>query len=73
MSLDKDYAKMFKKYPDVVSSKDISQMLGIGLKQTYALINSGEIKALRCGNKFKAAKIEVIRYFAANAHNNTIK
>lgn len=72
MSLDKDYAKMFKKYPDVVSSKDISKMLGIGLKQTYALINSGEITAFRCGNKFKAAKVEVIRYLAVKAHNNAI-
>lgn len=63
MSLSKrDYNRMFKNYPDVVSAKDVAEMVGIGLKKAYKLLRTGEIKSFRCGNTFKAAKIEVIDY-----------
>ena len=63
MSLSKsNYNKMFKDYPDVVSAKDVAEMVGIGLKKAYRLLRTGEIRAFRCGNTFKAAKIEVIEY-----------
>ena len=58
----KSYNKMFKNYPDVVSAKDVAEMVGIGLKKAYRLLRNGEIRAFRCGNTFKAAKIEVIEY-----------
>lgn len=58
----KSYNKMFKNYPDVVSAKDVAEMVGIGLKKAYRLLRTGEIRAFRCGNTFKAAKIEVIEY-----------
>lgn len=63
MSLSKrSYNKMFKDYPDVVSAKEVAEMVGIGLKKAYRLLRTGEIRAFRCGNTFKAAKIEVIEY-----------
>ena len=53
---------MFKDYPDVVSAREVAEMVGIGLKKAYRLLRTGEIRAFRCGNTFKAAKIEVIEY-----------
>ena len=34
----KSYNKMFKNYPDVVSAKDVAEMVGIGLKKAYRLL-----------------------------------
>lgn len=63
MSLSKrNYNKMFKDYPDVVSAKDVAEMVGVCLKKAYKLLRTGEIRAFRCGNTFKIAKIEVIEY-----------
>ena len=58
----RSYNKMFKNYPDVVSAKEVAEMVGIGLKKAYRLLRTGEIKSFRCGNTFKTAKIEVIEY-----------
>ena len=44
------------------STKEVAEMVGIGLKKAYRLLRTGEIRAFRCGNTFKAAKIEVIEY-----------
>ena len=73
MSLSKrNYNKMFKDYPDVVSAKEVAEMVGIGLKKAYRLLRTGEIRAFRCGNTFKAlvTKIEVINYVLQCAQHN---
>lgn len=64
------YEMMFKDYPDVVGVKEISDMLVICTKKVYALIRSGQIKAIPCGKVYKVAKISVIEYLISN--NNAV-
>ena len=36
------YDKLFSKYPDVVTVKDVSEMLGLGIRNTYKLFSDGK-------------------------------
>ncbi len=58
----KEYAKMFKSQPDLVTVKHMSEMLGVSTKQIYKLIHNGKINAFLCGNTYKAAKVDVIKF-----------
>lgn len=56
------YKIMFAEYPDIVDMNQLQRMLGIGRKLAYKLVGDGYIPALKIGNSFKIAKINVIDY-----------
>jgi len=51
---------MFEAYPDVVTIKELCQMLKIGRNTAYKLLNNGDIQAVRIGRKFLIPKSHVI-------------
>lgn len=57
-----DKTEIFKTYPDIVTPEQVMKMLGIGKNTVYHLLNSGEIKSIRIGNRHKIPKIYVIDY-----------
>lgn len=55
--------KIFSDYPDVVTVKQMCEMLGgIGMKTAYSLLQNGEIKYIKIGKSFKIPKICIIEY-----------
>lgn len=52
-SIDDDIAK---DYHDVLTPKEIQSILGIGRRQTYELLNSGEIQVIRVGRSMRISK-----------------
>ena len=54
--------KMFSKYPDVVSVSELMDMLHIGKDAAYKLLQSGEIKSIKIGKKYRIPKSFVIEY-----------
>lgn len=55
----------FEEYPDIVTVKQLRQMLAIGHNQALDLIHSGEIKSFRIGRMIKIPKNSVINYIAS--------
>lgn len=53
---------MFEEYPDIVSVKDLTNMLHIGKNTAYSLIHNGKIKSIRIGKVHKIPKINIINY-----------
>ncbi|MEK4041591.1 helix-turn-helix domain-containing protein [Paenibacillus sp. FSL L8-0493] len=43
-------------YPSVLTAKEIQQILGIGERQTYELLNSGQFHIVRVGKMIKVSK-----------------
>lgn len=41
--------KTTSEYPSVLTTKEIQQILGIGERQTYELLNSGQFHIVRVG------------------------
>ena len=56
------YQMMFPEYPDIVTVKDLREMLGISRKLAYKLIDYGYIHAVKIGTTLKIPKISVINY-----------
>lgn len=52
------YQMMFPEYPDIVTVKELREMLGISRK----LIDYGYIHAVKIGTTLKIPKISVINY-----------
>ncbi|MNP51081.1 Helix-turn-helix domain protein [compost metagenome] len=43
-------------YPSVLTAKEIQQILGIGERQTYELLNPGQFHIVRVGKMIKVSK-----------------
>ena len=57
------YKVMFKEYPDVVNAEQLGQMLGgISTKTVYHILESGKIKSLYLGKRYRIPKVFVIDY-----------
>jgi len=44
---------MNQSYPDVLQVSDIQQILGIGRRQAYELVNSGQFHVVRIGKTIR--------------------
>ena len=56
------YQMMFPNYPDIVTVKQLREMLGISRQLAYDLINDGELQAIKIGTSFKIPKVSVINF-----------
>ena len=56
------YQMMFPDYPDIVTVKQLRDMLGVSRALAYKLIADGEIQAVKIGTSLKIPKVSVINY-----------
>lgn len=54
--------KLLNDYPDVLTVKSVQDILGIGRKQVYKLIDDGELFAVRPGKSFLISKATLVNY-----------
>lgn len=59
------YEMMFPTFPDIVSVRQLQEMLNISRHRAYDLINDGELQAVKIGNTFKIPKVSVINFVTA--------
>ena len=60
----------FKEYPDIVSVKQLQEMLHIGKNRGLELLRRNEISCIRIGYTFKIPKVNVIEFLNRNAIGN---
>lgn len=53
---------MFSEFPDVVDTKTLSKMLGIGIKSTYRLLENNIIQHKKIGRIYRISKTTIIEY-----------
>lgn len=53
---------MFTTYKDVVTVKQLAEMLGIGITLAYRLVKQNAIKYIKVGREYKIPKHCVINY-----------
>lgn len=54
--------ELLKDYKDILTIKDIKQILGIGKNKAYELVNNGTIPSFRIGAKHKVTKVNLLNY-----------
>ena len=58
----KFYENKFKHYPDVVTKKDLMDMLNICEKTALSLLQQGKIKSFHIGNRYHIPKVCVVDF-----------
>lgn len=58
---------MLENYRDVLTVKELKEVLRIGFNRAYDLLKNGDIKSLRVGNKIIIPKTAVIEYLSTAA------
>ena len=53
-----------RRYPDLLTVKDIQEILHIGRSTAYSLLKSGEIKSIRIGSVYRIPKVKLQDYIA---------
>ena len=58
---------MFHEYPDVVTIRQLMQMLHVGRNHAYRLVGDGSIRSIRIGTMHRIPKQSVIDYITRTA------
>ena len=62
---------MFKDYPDIITVKQLCEMLGgIGEKAAYRLLHDGHISHFKIGKGFRIPKRSVIAFLSSQKETN---
>ena len=61
-SIKENYQMMFTSYPDLVTIKQLKEMLGIGITLAYRLVRNNTIQALKVGRQYQIPKRNIISY-----------
>lgn len=56
-----------KRCPDIMSVRDIQNILHIGRSKAYDLLKSGELRALRIGTKYRIPKAYLLDFLNGKA------
>lgn len=54
---------MFDEYKDIITVKELCQMLRISKNTAYELIHSGQIKSIKVKRQIRISKQSIISYF----------
>ena len=57
---------MLKNYKEILTVKDLCEILGIGKNTAYNLLKSGEIKSVKIGKIYKIPKDYLINYLKSS-------
>lgn len=60
--------KHYYEYPDVLNVSDLQELLGIGRKQAYELVHSGEFHVINVGKRIKVSKNVLINWLEGGKH-----
>lgn len=58
----KGFINIFGNYKDIVTIKELCEMLNVGKNTAYELIRSGAIKSLKIGRQIRICKKDVVAY-----------
>ena len=56
------YAQLFQNYPDVVSTMQLCEMLGVSERTVYRLLVSNQIKHFKVGRAYRIPKVNVFAF-----------
>ncbi|MGX7420473.1 helix-turn-helix domain-containing protein [Carnobacterium gallinarum] len=61
----------FSAYPDLLTFKEMCDLLGLGKNTAYKLLNDKTIPSLKLGREYRIPKIYVLRFIKNEVKANT--
>jgi len=68
-----DITRTEEMLPSVLTSMDIQKFLGIGMSQTYDLLNSNQFHSVRAGKRFLVARPVFIEWLEGRSEDKEVK
>jgi excisionase family DNA binding protein len=62
VNLEESYNLFFKDYPDVLNTKQLSEILGVCEKTALSLLNRQEIGSFKIGRPYRIPKLYLLQY-----------
>ena len=57
VEIEESYNLFLKEYPDVLTTKDLQNILSVSSKTVFKLLHSGQIKSIKVGRNFLTRSI----------------
>lgn len=67
MSKEYNQTRSIRQYPDLLTTKDVQEILQIGRSTAYKLLQSGELGSLRIGSVYRIPKVHLLDYIKKNS------
>lgn len=64
---------LFQGYPDILTAKQVQQLLGIGRHAAYHLLETNQIHCFKIGNAYKIPKTSLINYVLTSSEGGDTK
>ena len=61
------YTQLFQNYPDVVSTLQLCEMLGVSERTVYRLLVTNQIKHFKVGRAYRIPKVNVFAFMASES------
>lgn len=64
---------MFENFPDLLTVKQLQDILSIGRSKAYSLLHDGELKSITIGRQIRIPKRYLLDYLAKLSYNSDSK
>ena len=64
---------MLEQFPDILTVKDLQDILSVGRNKAYAILHSGDLQYITIGRQIRIPKKYLLDYLQELSYNNDLK
>ncbi len=64
---------MLEQFPDILTVKDLQEILSVGRSKAYTILHSGELQYITIGRQIRIPKKYLLDYLQKMSYNNNVK
>ena len=64
---------MLEQFPDILTVKNLQEILSVGRNKAYAILHSGELQYITIGRQIRIPKKYLLDYLQKLSYNNNLK
>lgn len=70
LTIEQSYSLFFTDYPDVLTTKDTREILGVSTKTLLQLIHAGQLRSIKVGRSYRIPKLYLLQFLGIIANEN---
>ena len=71
LTIEQSYSLFFTDYPDVLTTKDIREILGVSTKTLLQLIHAGKLRSIKVGRSYRIPKLYLLQFLEISSDDKT--
>lgn len=69
-TIEQSYSLFFRDYPDVLTTKDTREILGVSNKTLLHLIHTEQLRSIKVGRSYRIPKLYLLQFLGIIANEN---